>query len=261
MSGKLMFNGKKAKLSDGDKDAKIIIHLEKEVHHLQQEIVNINQKSESDWQTVLMLESRSALKKRIKQIQYELSDRALADDRQSETDSPNPIEDPKPKTFSECFADNRKPSEVLGRITLQRRRAEYGARMENNLEWCALLDELKTTQEAHHQVVLQLGRQKQLQDSFSEFIQLNQKYSKRGTDTFDQGTPEEFEIASKELKNQQKLYEKSKNKLELQNEYDNGGIAKIKSSRVLEKENGSLKQENMDLKRNNAELIRLLENR
>ena len=60
MSGKLIFNGKKAKLSDVDKDAKIIIHLEKEVHHLKQEIVNINQKSESDWQTVLMLESRSA---------------------------------------------------------------------------------------------------------------------------------------------------------------------------------------------------------
>ena len=82
-------------------------------------------------------------------------------------------------------------------------------------------------------------------------------YKKRGNDPFDQATPEEMAIASKELEKQSDLYKKSMIQLELQNRFErqfkNDGIEKVEST--LE-----LKQQNQDLKNQNSELTRLLEN-
>ena len=113
----------------------------------------------------------------------------------------------------------------------------HEAMVENNNPWYTLVLDLKTTQEAHHEVLLQLGRQKQLED---------------------QSAPEEIEIASKELKNQKDLYEKSTKKLDLQNRFDQE-YEKAKNHWLLEKEKAVLKQENTDLKQKNGELTRLLE--
>ena len=273
-------SGNSLKLSGVDIDKKNIKNLKKEQNRLKKKKESLNRELESE---SLTLESRvdraieidiveleqSDIQECIERIQKDAAAKAAAGKSAAEiatkaavdkstakvparaaTELKNKIgglrscEDTKPKTFRDCFAGNPKPAEILGRIVRRRTMTREEAIVENNSQWCTLLNDVEITREAHHAVLLKLGRREQLKDSLSESDQLKQKYRKRGNSPFDRGTPEEITIAKKELKNQKHLLEKDKKLLELQNRldqvYQNGDIEEAENylSRLLDKRQG-----------------------